>query len=139
MHPMREWLVGISVVFIGVALGALLGIYLYRTYEVKSEAEMSITETAVPYQAAKIAEALLMYNAKKSVYEGILTGTTILIPADPAVATNTSPIPTLVSAPVVIVDNLATTTQLASTTDTNSSLSGLPSAADPTVPAQIAP
>ena len=96
MHPMREWVTGIVVTMIVVAVGGWLSFMQYETYVEKRDTPVTVVESAVSYQAAKISAALEVYTEKRLVYDAALgnkndifpevaTSTPVIEPALPAI------------------------------------------------------
>lgn len=77
MHPMREWLTGLTGVIIGVVCGSVFALSQYRSYSSSTNTEIVVSETVVPYKAALVDKALKTYLEKKAVYESLL-GTTVI-------------------------------------------------------------
>ena len=74
IHPVREWLRGLSLVIGGLILGSWFCIYLYSTQYQKMNEVISITETVVPYNSAVVESALELFKTKEKKFSEILDG-----------------------------------------------------------------
>lgn len=72
MHPMREWMLGLAVVFLLVAGGVGFNVLMYQNYHDALTTPVAVTETIVPYKAAPVARAINYYEAERVIYESIL-------------------------------------------------------------------
>ena len=72
MHPTREWFWGLTIATVLVLLGSWFCVYIYNAYTQIMHTEISVSELAVPYQAATIAEAITVYENKKLKFSEIL-------------------------------------------------------------------
>ena len=68
MHPLREWVTGIVAAIVLIIVGAWFSFVQYRTYVEKRDTSVSVIESAVPYQTARIATAIATYTTKRTVY-----------------------------------------------------------------------
>ncbi len=121
VHPMREWITGVGVVLIGVAVGGLYSFVVYnRTLSDQSEQPLAPI-VAVPYQAAIVEQALTEYGARRVQYDLIIGAIPNAAPIDvptnnEEVGTTTAPeLPTIPVeneeiVPVPVVDESAVVT-----------------------------
>ena len=72
MHPSREWLTGLGIATVIVALGSWFCFYIYLSHQSEMQAEVVVTEQAVPYQAAVVKSALELFAAKEKKFKAIL-------------------------------------------------------------------
>ena len=98
MHPLREWLIGLVGVTVGVACGSVFAGATYHAYSLSTRNEIEVIETAVPYKAALVDQALETYLAKQAVYEKLIVANIV-----PIIATQNS-----TSTNVVIETEVAT-------------------------------
>jgi hypothetical protein len=115
MHPMREWVIGISVTLVGVFIGAVFAASLYSFYDAKNDSIITVTETVVPYNAVVVEEALTDYRLKKSAYEavgGIFPTEVIATTTENSSDTNAS------TTPEVLIIDTATPEEVVDTTET---------------------
>lgn len=115
MHPMREWLLGVSVVLLLVMLGAGLSFHLYRIYDSQRTTEITTIAPVVSYAAPTIAEAVSVYSAKRAVYEAVL-GTPGETPALPT-ASSTSVTETVASSSESVIEEVPVVEEATSTVD----------------------
>lgn len=71
MHPTREWIVGVGSVALAVIVGVVLDVATFHNYKTSFTTEVTVIETAVPYQAALVSTALYMYKSERETYEHI--------------------------------------------------------------------
>jgi hypothetical protein len=90
MHPMREWVLGLTVVFFLVLGGVAFNVVMYRSYHDALFAPVEVTETVVPYRAAAVARAITYYEAERKTYESILGTRSVIEQAPAATSTSTS-------------------------------------------------
>lgn len=90
MHPMREWLIGLGGVTLGVLCGAIFAVLVYQSYSRSAQAEIVVMETAVPYRAAMVERALETYLEKRREYDSLVAVSAPLV-EDVPVATSTLP------------------------------------------------
>jgi hypothetical protein len=116
MHPMREWVLGLAVVFLLVVAGMVFNVLMYRAYHDELSAPLSVEETVVPYKAALVAHAISYYEAERKTYESLLGTHSMLGEVSativPPIATSSDEIATSSS----VASGLSTTS--ASTADT---------------------
>ena len=107
MHPTREWFVGLFIAFVIVVCGSWFCVYIFSTYRDKMNTPVVVTEPAVPYQAARIAEAIKIFEAKQRTFSEILTGAGTTVaesPERPALNTiESTTTPKLIIEPISIV------------------------------------
>ncbi len=98
MHPTREWFTGLGIAFVIVVLGSWFCYYLYTFYTNEIKEEVIIIEQAVPYQAAAVESALVLFSARQQKYNEIIGGE---VP---------SPVLSVVNATTTPIEVTATTT-----------------------------
>ena len=125
MHPTREWFTGLAIATLIVLFGSWFCFYTYTLYTKTINTELPVSESSVPYQAATIAEAVRIYEAKqlnfleitgRSSAEGIGeigTTTSVVAPAVLPVAVNAEPMPMPEEEPAVTDDEVPVTPVLA--------------------------
>ncbi len=107
MHPTREWFFGLGITTLIVFFGSWFCLDLYTQYSHIIHTPVIVSESAVPYQAATIAEAIKIFETKQLKFSEIL-GTTpeeieVSTPSELIIETEIMPasIPTAVSDPQV--------------------------------------
>ena len=90
MHPTREWFTGLGIAFVIVVLGSWFCYYLYTFYTNEIKEEVIIIEQAVPYQAAAVESALVLFSARQQKYNEIIGGG-VSSPVLPAVTATSTP------------------------------------------------
>ena len=111
MHPMREWVVGLAVVFLLVAGGVVFNIIMYQSYSEALSAPVTVTETVVPYKAAVVAQAITHYQTERTRYKSLL-GTVSTLPQSVVTPTEVREIPSDIP---VMSTTTATTTAIKAT------------------------
>lgn len=71
MNPAREWVTGVVATFCFVCLGGFLSYGLYLS-TITLEGEDPVSATTIPYNAARVDEALLKYQEKTKAYNDII-------------------------------------------------------------------
>jgi len=112
MHPMREWLIGLSGVTVGIIGGSIFALLVYHSYSLSARDVMTVAETVVPYKAVLVEQALDTYLEKRRVYESLTGVSTPVLPQTELSPSNTS-----------IIDVMATTSVDTSVSEGEDSLS----------------
>ncbi|MES2749554.1 MAG: hypothetical protein V4606_04130 [Patescibacteria group bacterium] len=110
MHPSREWFRGLGIATLIVVLGSWFCLHIYTQHLETVSTPLSVSEPVVPYQAATIAEAISIFEAKQAKFSEIL-GTRVA-PVQTVTASTTSeiesevetatlPVPAVVSDPQI--------------------------------------
>lgn len=82
VHPMREWIIGVGFVLVGVMVGGLYSFVVYNR-TLSDQAEQPIVPVAmVPYQAMIVERALDVYGDRRAQYDAILGTTPVPVPTD---------------------------------------------------------
>lgn len=74
MHPSREWFTGLSLAILIVIFGSWFCWYLYSAQTLKMQAEVTVVESVVPYQAVVVQNALDLFAAKQKRFAAIVGG-----------------------------------------------------------------
>lgn len=123
MHPMREWVVGLAVVFLLVAGGVVFNIIMYQSYSEALSAPVTVTETVVPYKAAVVAQAITHYQTERTRYKSLL-GTVSALPQSAVTSTEEREIPS--DMPVMSTTTATTTAIKATVPEATSSTDMVP-------------
>jgi hypothetical protein len=82
VHPMREWMLGVGFVAIGVLVGGLYSFMVYnRTLSDQLEQPIVAVPRA-PYQATVVEQALTKYGDRRAQYDAILDRTPAPVPVE---------------------------------------------------------
>lgn len=91
MHPSREWFTGLTLAVMIVIMGSWFCWYLYNAQTLKMQAEVTVVETAVPYQAVVVQNALELFAAKQKRFAEIIGSDTRVIEVEVEDVATSSP------------------------------------------------